>query len=131
MRSDVRMLLAIFVGGFIGTVARAAVSELLPASGAEWPWATFVVNVAGAFALGCLVTRRRAPDASRSYGRALVGTGFCGALTTFSTLQLELLQMLDDGRFTVAGVYAGASVAAGLGAVVVAARLARRPGVAA
>ena len=49
--------------------------------------------------------------------RAFLGTGVCAALTTFATLQLELLGMLDAGRAGLAAGYAAASVAAGLVAV--------------
>ena len=61
-----------------------------------------------------------------SYRRPLLGTGFCGALTTFSTMQLELLRMLDEGRAGLAAGYAAASIAAGFLAVLVATNLVRR-----
>jgi len=81
------------------------------------------VNVAGAFVLGWVATRLPRGDRRR----ALVGTGFCGALTTFSAMQLELLQMLDRADYALAAGYAAASVAAGLAAVAVATRI-TRPG---
>ena len=88
-----------------------------PAAPGQWPWATFLVNVAGAFVLGLVIAR-----GVRGYRRELLGAGFCGALTTFSTLQLELLGMLDAGRVALALAYAGASIAAGLAATALAGR---------
>jgi CrcB protein len=105
-------LATVFVGGAAGALARAGVVEAWPPHAGHWPWATFLVNVAGAALLGWIVAGRR-------YHR-LLGTGFCGALTTFSTLQLELLQMVDAQCVGLALGYAAASVAAGLLAVHVA-----------
>jgi len=122
MQVDGRELAAIFAGGFAGAVARAQLAESLPTGNGQWPWATFLVNVAGAFALGYLLTRL--PDAS--YRRSLLGTGFCGALTTFSTMQLELLEMLDGAHYALAAAYALLSVSAGFGAVALATNLVRR-----
>src|SRR3954447_5732030 len=116
MRVDARALGAIFAGGFAGAVARAELAQLLPAGGAHWPWATFLVNVAGAFLIGAV--------AARWYG--LIGVGFCGALTTFSTMQLELLRMLDASRVGLALGYACASVVVGMAAVTAGTLLARR-----
>jgi len=105
---DPRELAAVFAGGVAGAMARAGVLEALPHDPGRWPWATLLVNVAGAFVLGAV--------AAHGPRRALLGQGFCGALTTFSTLQLELLQMLDAGRTGLALAYAGVSLAAGLAA---------------
>lgn len=102
-------LAAVFVGGALGAVARAAVAEALPYGGG-WPWATLVVNLAGAFLLG-LVAGRLAGAGARA---AFLGPGFCGALTTFATLQVELLDMLDDGALGLAAGYAAVSLGAGL-----------------
>ena len=126
MRVDRRELLAVFAGGAVGAVARALTGEALPHDPGAWPWATFAVNVAGAFALGWLVTwlQERLPPSP--YRRPLLGTGFCGALTTFSTFQLELLAMLDADRAGLAAAYAGASIAAGCLAVALATNLSRR-----
>ena len=126
MSRDERELAAIFAGGFIGAVARAELIELLPRSAASWPWATFVANVAAAFLLGYFVTRLQERLPLSAYRRPLLGTGLCGALTTFSTMQLELLQMLDRGAWGLALAYAGASVAAGFLAVALATNVVRR-----
>ncbi|MDP1849588.1 MAG: fluoride efflux transporter CrcB [Solirubrobacteraceae bacterium] len=124
MRADRRVLAAIFAGGFCGTVVRALVGEALPYQTGEWPWATLVVNVAGALVLGYVITRVEAGREPFRHAGRLLGTGFCAALTTFSTLQLELLEMLDDDRYALAAAYALVSIAAGLLAVVLTTRLA-------
>jgi CrcB protein len=103
-------LVAIFAGGCAGALARAGLIELAPTHAGRWPWVTFGVNVAGSLLLGWIATHRS--PASRA--RALIGTGFCGALTTFSTMQLEVLGMVDADRLGVAALYAAGSVAAGL-----------------
>jgi CrcB protein len=84
------------------------------------------VNLAGAFVLGYLATRLQERLPLSAYRRPLLGTGFCGALTTFSTLQLELLRMLDAHRYGLAAGYAAASLVLGYVAVHVATALVRR-----
>jgi CrcB protein len=126
MHVDRRELAAIFTGGFIGAIARAGLGEALPHSSAQWPWATFIVNIVGAFALGYFTTRLQERLPLSSYRRPFLGTGMCGALTTFSTMQLELLSMLDDDNTTLALAYAAVSVTGGFLAVAVATNLVRR-----
>jgi CrcB protein len=128
---DRRELAAIFAGGMIGVLARAALVETLPQHPGSWPWVTFVVNLAGAFLLGYAVTRLQERLPPSSYRRPFVGTGVCGALTTFSTLQLELLRMIDRGAWGLALAYATASIVGGFGAVLLATSLVRRARVAA
>jgi CrcB protein len=119
-------LAAVFGGGAAGAVARAGVGEALATGGPSWPWATFLVNVAGAFALGYFITRLQERLPLSAYRRPLLGTGFCGALTTFSTVQVELVRMLEDGRDGLALGYATASIAAGFAALALATNLVRR-----
>jgi CrcB protein len=126
MQVDRGELVAIFAGGVIGAVVRAAVGDLLGHDSSDWPWATFAVNVAGAALLGYFATRLQERLPLSAYRRPLLGTGLCGALTTFSTMQVEILEMLDRGRVGLAIAYAGASVAAGLAAVFVPTKLVRR-----
>lgn len=109
-----------FAGGAVGTVLRAAVEALSAVPPGHWPWPTFAVNILGAFVLGYVATRL--PEGG--YHRPLLGTGFCGGLTTFSTMQVEILRMLD--RPPLALGYAATSVGAGLLAVWLGARWARR-----
>jgi len=125
-RVDARELAAIFAGGFLGTIARAALVEVAPTDHGQWPWTTFAVNVLGAFLLGYFVTRLQERLPLSAYRRPLLGTGVCGALTTFSTMQIEVLDMLDQGRLGLAAAYVVSSVAAGLLAVALSTRLVRR-----
>lgn len=125
-RADVRELAAIFAGGVVGAVARVEVERALAVGPHGWPWPTFAVNVVGALMLGYFATRLQERLPLSAYRRPFLETGLCGALTTFSTLQLELLSMLDDGRAGLALAYAGSSIAAGFGAVWLATAAVRR-----
>jgi CrcB protein len=126
VRVDRRELAAIFVGGVIGALARLGLVEALPSTPGQWPWATFVANVVGTLALGYFTTRLQERPPLSAYRRPFLGTGLCGALTTFSTMQLELLEMLDHGDGGLAAGYAAASVTAGLLAVAATTNLVRR-----
>ena len=126
LRLDARELAAIFVGGFVGAVARAELVAALPAHLSNWPWATFIANVVGTFLLGYFTTRIQERLPVSAYRRPLLGTGLCGGLTTFSTFQIELLRMLDRGHVGLAVAYALTSLASGVLAVVLATNLVRR-----
>ena len=118
--------LAILAGGALGTLARFALAEALPAPGADWHWATLIANVIGAAALGVILVRLPNPANTPSRLRAFLATGVCGGLTTFSTMQRELLVMIDDGHGALALSYAAVSIVAGLLAVLVTVRLSQR-----
>ncbi len=115
-----RVLLAVFLGGAAGAVARLALGQAWAPEPGTWPWATFAANVAGAGLLGA-VEVRTAPSGEL---RGLLGPGLCGALTTFSAFQVELVGLVDTGHTLLAGAYAAASLAAGLAALLAGRRLA-------
>ncbi|WP_151483773.1 fluoride efflux transporter CrcB [Streptomyces albicerus] len=80
-----------------------------------FPWGTFAVNVVGCLVLG-LVTGAVTAGAASSQVQLLLGTGLCGALTTYSTFSYETLRLAEDGARFYAGANVVASVVAGLGA---------------
>jgi fluoride exporter len=124
--ADGRELAAVAGGGALGALARTGLAEGIPPAPGAWPWATFAANVAGAFLLGWFVTRLQERLPLSTYRRPFLGTGFCGALTTFSTMQVELVHMLDRDRVGLAAAYVLASLAAGFAAVFLATQLVRR-----
>ena len=129
-RADPRELAAIFAGGCLGALARAGLAEAggggSSAAAGHWPWPTFAANVAGALLPGYFVTRLQERLPPSRYRRPFLGTGVCGALTTFSTVQVELVLMLAHAHYGVAAGYASASIAAGFAAVALATSLTRR-----
>ena len=123
---DGRELAAVFVGGALGTLARAALATLAAPDPGRWPWPTFIVNIVGAFLLGYFTTRLLERLPVSSYRRPLLGTGLCGGLTTFSTMQVELVKMLEYHHYGLAVGYTAPSIAAGLLALYLATALVRR-----
>ncbi|MEV0371247.1 fluoride efflux transporter CrcB [Streptomyces sp. NPDC050636] len=88
-----------------------------------FPWGTFTANVVGCLVLG-LITGAVTSGAAGSQVQLLLGTGFCGALTTYSTFSYETLRLAEDGARFFAAANVAASLAAGLGAVFAGAALA-------
>ena len=125
-RADRREIAAIFAGGALGTLVRAALAEAFPHPATAWPWPTFGVNIVAAFLLGYFVTRLQERLPLSSYRRPLLGTGLCGGLSTFSTMQVELLNMLSAHAWGLAAGYAAASITAGYAAIHVATAMVRR-----
>jgi len=111
---DPRVALAIVAGGALGAVARRGLVEALPFDGHGWPWATFAANLLGTGVLGLLLAAAQHLPPRADLLRPFLGAGFCGALTTFSALQLELIRLGRDGHAAQAAAYAAASLAGGL-----------------
>jgi CrcB protein len=104
--------LIVAVGGAAGSVARWIVGQALAGPARALPWGTLAVNVAGSLVLGLVLAAW--PAERPSAARLLLGVGFCGGFTTFSTFSAELVAMLERGQGTRAGAYAVASLAAGV-----------------
>ena len=123
---DRRELAAIFAGGAIGAIARVWLSQRFVQVDTSWPWTIFAINITGSFALGYFATRLQERLPQSTYRRPLLGTGFCGAYTTFSTMEVEILKMIEADRYGLAIGYAVASVTAGVLAIWLASTLVRR-----
>ena len=125
-RHDYRELAAIFAGGALGALARAVLGTLAVPDPSRWPWPTFIVNIVGAFLVGYFTTRLLERLPLSSYRRPLLGTGFCGGLTTFSTMQVETVKMIETGHYGLAAGYTIVSIVVGLLTVQLATALVRR-----
>ncbi len=118
---NVAVAAGLVVAGAAGALARYLLDGFVQdRTAGAFPWGTFVINVSGAFALG-LLTGAALYHGFPSTPRIVLGTGFCGAYTTFSTFTFESVRLLEeDGRtealLNVAGnlVVAVAAAAAGL-----------------
>lgn len=110
------VLAVIALGGAAGTLLRAAVAQALPATHRGFPVATFTVNVVGSALLGLVVVVAIERGAPSRYFRPLLATGFCGGLTTFSTLAVETDRLIKHGAPGMAAFYLAASLAGGLAA---------------
>jgi CrcB protein len=126
---DLRRLAAIYAGGVLGALLRVGLAQATPHGPGGWPWGTFAANMVGALLLGYLIARLRDhPEDSLTH--PFLTTGLCGTLTTFSTLQLELFEMVDGGHLGLAAAYVGATLAAGYLCVRAGIALERRPEIA-
>ncbi len=110
-------VVAVAAGGFVGGLARYLVGLAWPAPAGSFPWAICTVNTAGAFVLALLLVLVLEVLPPSTYLRPAVGTGFCGALTTFSSVMVGLDQLVSGGSALVALVYLLVSLAAGAAAV--------------
>lgn len=124
--ADRREFAAIFAGGACGALLRAGLSDVFPWSPGSWPWPTFSVNIVGCLLLGYFVTRLQERLPLSAYRRPLLGTGLCGGLTTFSTMQVELFKMIRADDYIFAVVYAVVSVIGGYLAIHLATMTVRR-----
>lgn len=117
------IVLLVALGAAVGAPLRYLVDRAVQARHDRlFPWGTFAVNAAGSFVLGVLATTGlHTPEPVM----ALVGTGLCGALTTYSTFGYETVRLLQERARLFALLNAVASVIAGLGAAALGAALAQ------
>jgi CrcB protein len=119
------VLAAVAIGGTAGSLLRAEVSDDLPAAAHGFPWATLLVNLAGCAVVGFAIVAALERGRPSRYLRPLVGTGFCGGLTTFSTFVVEVDLLVRAGRLPTATWYVAASLLGGLAVTRAAILLAR------
>jgi fluoride exporter len=104
--------LLVFLGGGVGATARWGIARLATlwpmVQATAFPWATFVINVLGSFALGCFLVM----FAERPGWRLLLGTGLCGGFTTMSTFSTETLELLAKGHTATATLYMSGTLVA-------------------
>jgi CrcB protein len=124
---DPRKLAAIYAGGVLGALIRVGLAEVASVGPGQWPWATFAVNMVGALMLGYFFTLFQ-DHPQESLHHPFLGVGVCGTLTTFSTMQLELFEMVDGGYLGLAAAYAAVTIAAGYLCVRLGIGLERRAG---
>ena len=109
-------VLLVLVGGALGAPVRYVVDLIVQSRhDSVLPWGTFVVNAAGSLVLGATaggVAAAGGPD----WVLTLAGTGFCGALTTFSTFSFETVRLAEEGALTAAAVNVAGSVIVGAAA---------------
>ena len=119
-------LLAIFVGGAVGTVSRYLLDAHHPVPQGHFPWVTLLINLSGSFPIGLLVplTEHVAPRAPLA--RPFLVVGFLGGWTTYSTLAVEATLLAKDGDIANFFAYLAATVIGGLALVVVGHALGRR-----
>ena len=113
-------LVAVVLGGLLGTGLRLAIDELVVPDSA-FPWATLLINVAGSLALGFLVAR--VWPSAPAWLRAGLGTGLLGSFTTFSAVIVALLTLTAAGMTVLAVVYLLASLVLGFAAALLGIRL--------
>jgi CrcB protein len=101
------------VGGAAGACLRYAVAQAAPTSRGEFPLTTLIINLIGAFLLGLLIELLVVWRGAAHWPRPLLGAGLLGGFTTFSTMTVELVQLLDNGSLPTAVAYAAASVLGG------------------
>ena len=109
--------LLVLVGGAVGAPARYLTDLYVRQwTGGDFPWGTMAVNAAGSLVLG-LLAGAAASGVLPGWVLTLAGTGFCGALTTFSTFSYETVRLAENGRWRSAALNVLGSLAVGTGAV--------------
>jgi fluoride exporter len=108
-------LLLVIAGALVGAPLRYLTDRFIQSRhDSDFPWGTFTVNVVGSAILGFVTGTPSAADVPH-WVQLLVGTGFCGALTTYSTFSYETLRLFERGSRFTAALNVAASILAALG----------------
>src|SRR5439155_8748957 len=123
-RSQPSVLVAVAAGGALGGPARYAVAQLIHVAPGSFPWATFVTNVTGSFALGFVLGVIIVHFPAAHHVRPFFATGFLGAYTTYSTFAVETHLLVKDGHAGIALAYALVSLVTGVAVAMLGVKLA-------
>jgi len=104
----------VFAGGILGGLARYGITQVWPTPTNAFPWPTFGINTAGALVLGLLLAVLATAPSPRHFLRPLLGTGFLGAFTTFSSVVVTTDLLGAHGHPATAATYLLGSLGAGL-----------------
>ena len=115
-RLPLGVLAAVFIGGCVGGLARYELTTSWTTPARAFPWATLAINTSGAFALAVLLVLVSDALPPTTYVRPLLGTGFCGAWTTFSAITAGADQLIAHGAAGTGAAYVLGSAVGGLGA---------------
>ena len=123
---SVRLLVAIAIGGALGSLARHLVAtQVYHWTGAGFPWGTVAVNVAGSFVIGALAGAMALFWSPSAELRAFLTVGFLGGFTTFSAFSMDAMLLIERGRADLAFAYMAGSVVVAVGALFAGLRLVR------
>ena len=112
-----REMVAIFVGGGIGSIIRYLITKISFFSFNSFPYSTFISNIIGCFILGLALTYFMKNDSQNSTIFLFIAVGFCGGFTTFSTFSSEGLELINNGNLTTFIIYTFTSIFLGIVAV--------------
>lgn len=121
-------LLYVGAGGFVGTLCRYGLNEVIPLPASGFPAAILFINLAGCLFLGWFLTTCLRSKKISDEIRLLIGTGFTGAFTTFSTFTVDTLRILGNAQAVLAGLYVMASIVGGIMMTIIGVWLGRKMG---
>ncbi|HJQ44784.1 MAG TPA: fluoride efflux transporter CrcB [Amycolatopsis sp.] len=125
-RSHAPVAAVIAIGGGLGALARYGLALELPTRPGQFPWGTFITNIAGCFLIGVLMVLVTAVWSAHRLVRPFLGVGFLGGFTTFSTYAVEARGLLQPGEVLVAFAYLGGTLVGAMGAVILGVWLTRK-----
>ena len=108
------IVVALAWGGVFGALCRYAISLAIPTETGQFPWSTFLINLSGSAVLGFVLILLIEQFPRGRLARPVIGTGFIGAYTTFSTFEVDTVELIRDGHVAGALTYLLASVGGGL-----------------
>jgi fluoride exporter len=109
-----RAILAVLIGGAVGTGLRLGTDDLMPHFDNTFPWSTLIINIVGSLVLGLLIAR--VWPVVPAWLRAALGPGLLGGFTTFSAVMASLVTLTASGHALLAIVYLALSLVFGIGA---------------